>query len=280
MNRLLGGFRANAAALAQAYVDDERWVEAWQRRAIWIRSDRDAGEWLAEVSERIANIGSRIRDQELADLLLPTVLEQSDVPPEHRRAGLIDLSSLWGNVHGHVYENPEDVFDDWRPIAMVSEQIIVVDKYAASLSCEMAGDATYAQKGLMRFLSFLDEISDSTERSTTLGLRFMLRFVTSKQGTSATNNKRFKELRGYGASAVERLNMWKGDFGKSVDIDVVILDEEEVGVGPMHDRFIQFIGKGAKWNFALGRGISAFANRESPLTVALVSEIPARWVSW
>lgn len=276
MSRLLTHFTASASRVVKDYRAEKPWLEAWRRSAVWVRTPEEAETW-TRVTQALAETGDRANDRELVDLRLPTLDRPLGVEGVGATNDDPEISNIWGAIHGHVYSCPKDVFDDWRPLALVSERVVVVDKYAVSLEKPREGDEAYAQSGLVAFAEFLDQVARDERRVGPAA--FALRFVTSKKILETPPVKR-KNQRAAESDAEIRLRAWMGACAPSVNLEARVLDENDPGTGPMHDRYIIFISPTTCWRFALGRGISAFANEDTPLSVSLVANVPEKWLRY
>jgi len=273
MRPLLTPFRASPQRLIEDFTGAKPWTKAWKTFAVWQRTRGEADAWEKEVQDR-ASKGETHAAGDLVDLRLP-VVEREDTPDSTRiDADDPEVSAVWGAIHGHVYKRPVDVFEDWEPLALVCESIVVVDKYAVSLEGPREGDEKYAQRGLRKFTKFLDKIARDPRRQAPPA--FNVRFVTSKQILDETIRDARRQRADASDVATNRLLGWKANCAPAVDIKADVLDEATVG--PMHDRYIIFTSRTSRWCFALGRGISAFVNEHTPLSVSLVSEIPVHWL--
>ena len=275
MSRLLTPFRASSQRVVEDYIGGKAWVQAWRTSAVWERTRAEAEAWDKEVQER-AERGEVVDERDLVDLRLPTVEREERLISNGNDVEDPEISAVWGTIHGHVYEHPKDVFADWRPLAIVCDRVVVVDKYAVSHEAPREGDQTYAQSGLIAFMEFLDGVAMDPRRPGPQA--FDVRFVTSKKVLERNTKLNQRERRDASDEATSRLRSWKGSHAPSVTIRADVLDEDSPGVGAMHDRYIMFISATSRWSFALGRGISAFANEHTPLSVSLVGWVPERWL--
>lgn len=275
MSRLLTPFRASTLRLIEDYVGGKDWVAAWRTFAVWQRTRAEAEAWETEVQKR-AWSGETVADRDLVELRLPAVECDPSSITVRPEADDPEVSAVWGMIHGHVYERPVDVFEDWEPLALVCDRIVVVDKYAVSREAPREGDETYAERGLIAFTRFLDGVARDPRRQ--VPPAFDVRFVTSKKVLDRNTKASQRQRLGASDEATSRLRGWMASHAPAVTITADVLDEDSPGVGPMHDRYIIFSSPTSRWSFALGRGISAFANEHTPLSVSLVSKVPLRWL--